>query len=285
MPTYLTRITSSSTSIALTRLLKSYLPQSQEAKQNTGINRNIRYVMPRFYIDADLSVGKRITLPRTVVRHIHVLRLHTGDKITLFNGRGGEYVALLEAVMKQNADCCVEKFHEISRETPIWVGLAQAISSADKMDYNFQKGVEIGVSAFQPIAAERSIVKLIDERAEKRVARWQQIVISACEQSGRNSIPLVLPILSLEEWLLKPTEADARLILSVAGTNLLSNIASVPKRAWLMIGPEGGYSVREELAAMKVGWTLIKLGPRVLRTETAALAAVSAMQALWGDYC
>ena len=139
----------------------------------------------------------------------------------------------------------------------------------------------MGVSAFQPIAAERSIVKLSGERADKRVARWQEIVVSACEQCGRNSIPQVLPILSLEQWLKRSPDADARLILSPVGTQRLADIAAAPARAWLMAGPEGGYSAREA-AALDAGWTPLKLGPRILRTETAALAAVAAMQTVWG---
>lgn len=240
--------------------------------------------MPRFYIDADLSVGQTLALPDTVVRHIQVLRLNAGDAITLFNGRGGEYAATLDAVMKRDAHCLIEGFDDVSRETPIWLGLAQAISGGDKMEFTLQKGVEMGVSAFQPIAAERSIVKLSGERADKRVARWQEIVVSACEQSGRNAIPEVLPILSLEQWLKQAPTADARLILSPAGTQRLADIAAAPARAWLMAGPEGGYSAREEAAALSAGWTPLKLGPRILRTETAALAAVAAMQTVWGDY-
>lgn len=240
--------------------------------------------MPRFYIDADLCVGQTLALPDTVVRHVQVLRLNAGDAVTLFNGRGGEYAAVLDAVMKRDAHCRIEGFDDVSRETPIWLGLAQAISGGDKMEFTLQKGVEMGVSAFQPIAAERSIVKLYGERADKRVARWQEIVISACEQSGRNVIPEVLPILSLEQWLKQAPSADARLILSPVGSQRLADIAAEPKRAWLMAGPEGGYSAREEAAALDAGWTPLKLGPRILRTETAALAAVAAIQTVWGDY-
>ncbi|MGR2681016.1 MULTISPECIES: 16S rRNA (uracil(1498)-N(3))-methyltransferase [Chromobacterium] len=240
--------------------------------------------MPRFYIDADLCVGQTLALPDTVVRHVQVLRLNAGDAVTLFNGRGGEYAAVLDAVMKRDAHCRIEGFDDVSRETPIWLGLAQAISGGDKMEFTLQKGVEMGVSAFQPIAAERSIVKLSGERADKRVARWQEIVISACEQSGRNAIPEVLPILSLEQWLKQAPSADARLILSPVGSQRLADIAAEPKRAWLMAGPEGGYSAREEAAALDAGWTPLKLGPRILRTETAALAAVAAIQTVWGDY-
>lgn len=140
------------------------------------------------------------------------------------------------------------------------------------------------MSVFQPIAAGRSVVKLSGERADKRVARWQEIVVSACEQSGRNLIPQVLPILTLNEWLQVGQEADIRLILSPRGDKSLAELSARPARSWLMVGPEGGFSAPEEDAALAAGWTPLKLGPRILRTETAALAAVAAMQAVWGDY-
>ncbi|AXE29750.1 16S rRNA (uracil(1498)-N(3))-methyltransferase [Chromobacterium phragmitis] len=240
--------------------------------------------MPRFYLDAELAAGQQLSLPDAVVRHIQVLRLNAGDAITLFNGRGGEYHAALTSVLKRDAQCVIERFDEVSRETPLWLGLAQGISSGDKMEFTLQKGVEMGVAVFQPIAAGRSVVKLSGERADKRVARWQEIVISACEQSGRNTVPQVLPILTLSEWLAQRQQADVRLVLSPRGDRSLAELAERPARSWLMVGPEGGFSGPEEDAALAAGWTPLKLGPRILRTETAALAAVGAMQAVWGDY-
>lgn len=241
--------------------------------------------MPRFFIEAPLATGQTLSLPDTVVRHVQVLRLQQGDSLTLFNGQGGEYQASLLSLQKRAALCEITGFDDISRESPVWLGLAQAISSGDRMEFTLQKGVEMGVSLFQPIAAERSVVKLSGERADKRVQRWQEIVQSACEQCGRNTLPQVLPIISLQEWLAQRQDADARLILSPLGRQRLVDIARAPRRAWLMAGPEGGYSAREEAAALAAGWTPLTLGPRILRTETAALAAVAAMQAIWGDYC
>ncbi len=261
------------------------LLQLQQTKQNTVINSDFQYVMPRFFIDGDLRVDQSLTLPDEVVRHAQVLRLREGDALTLFNGRGGEYQAVLTALMKREAHCRVERFDDVSRESPVWLGLAQGISSGDRMEFTLQKGVEMGVSVFQPIAAERSVVKLAGDRADKRIGRWQEIVQSACEQCGRNTVPAVLPILTLEAWLRQQREADARLILSPLGTQRLSDMAAAPRRAWLMAGPEGGFSAREEAAALEAGWTPLKLGPRILRTETAGLAAVAAIQSVWGDYC
>ncbi|SCK12294.1 16S rRNA (uracil(1498)-N(3))-methyltransferase [Vogesella sp. LIG4] len=240
--------------------------------------------MPRFFIDAVLTTAEQYALPDSVVRHIQVLRLREGDAITLFNGRGGEWQAVLGSIAKREASCAITAFDDVSRESPVWLGLAQAISSGDRMEFTLQKGVEMGVSAFQPLATERSIVKLAGDRADKRVQRWQEIVIAACEQSGRNVIPQVLPILTLKQWLAALPPAAAHLLLSPLGTRRLADIASQPDAAWLLAGPEGGLSAGEEAAAIAAGCTPLKLGPRILRTETAALAAVGAMQTVWGDY-
>lgn len=240
--------------------------------------------MPRFFLDGELAPGMTLALPDSVLRHVQVLRLNPGDAITLFNGRGGEYPATLSRVLKRDAECVLGEFADVARESPVWLGLAQAISGGDKMEFTLQKGVEMGVSVFQPLTAERSVVRLSGERADKRVARWQEIVIAACEQCGRNSVPEVRPILTLAEWLRELPEADARLVLSPLGTQRLADIAAAPASAWLMAGPEGGLSAREEGAAIEAGWTPLRLGPRILRTETAALAAVAAIQTVWGDY-
>lgn len=240
--------------------------------------------MPRFFYEEGLTLGQTLALPDALVRHVQVLRLNEGDAITLFNGQGGEYACTLTGVMKRAAHCVVERFDAVSRESPVWLGLAQAISAGDKMEFTLQKGVEMGVSVFQPLTSERSIVKLSGERADKRVARWQEIVISACEQCGRNTLPEVRPIMTLAEWLRQLPAAEAHLILSPLGTQRLADISAAPSRAWLMAGPEGGFSAREEQQALAAGWTPLKLGPRILRTETAALAAVAAIQTVWGDY-
>lgn len=240
--------------------------------------------MPRFFVDIPLECGESVDLPETIVRHIQVLRLRENDSLTLFNGTGIEASATLLSLGKRQACCRIESQETVSRESPVWLGLAQAISSGDRMDFTLQKGVEMGVSVFQPLAAERSVVRLSGERADKRVVRWQEIVLSACEQSGRTVVPQVLPILTVEQWLSKKLESEARLLLSPLGTERLADIAARPKSAWLMAGPEGGYSAREEAQALAAGWTPLKLGPRILRTETAALAAVAAIQCVWGDY-
>ena len=240
--------------------------------------------MPRFYVGTLLGTGQELSLPDTVVRHIQVLRLQAGDALTLFNGDGGEYPATLLSLGKRDARCLIGERSETSRESPLWLGLAQAISSGDRMEFTLQKGVEMGVSVFQPLSTERSIVRLSGERAQKRVERWQEIVLSACEQCGRNTLPQVRPILTLREWLAALPAADAQLVLSPLGKRRLADMAAAPSRVWLMAGPEGGLSAQEEAQSLDAGWQALGLGPRILRTETAALAAVAAMQTLWGDY-
>lgn len=241
--------------------------------------------MARFFVDIPLVCGNELTLPDTVLRHLQVLRLRVGDAFFLFNGRGGEYRALLLAIGRREAVCRIEAFAPDGRESPLWIGLAQAVSSGERMDFTLQKGVEMGVNLFQPLDAERSVVKLSGDRADKRIARWQEIVISACEQCGRTEIPQVLPILPVERWLADPAaQADARLLLSPLGSGRIADLAHGPRRIWLMAGPEGGFTDREERLALDAGWTPLRLGPRILRTETAALAAVASIQTLWGDY-
>ena len=241
--------------------------------------------MARFFVGIPLQSGEHIALPDRVVRHLQVLRMREGESFCLFNGQGGEYHAVLTALGRHDASCQITHFDMVSRESPLRISLAQAISSGDRMDFTLQKGVEMGVSSFQPLAAQRSVVKLVGERADKRVQRWQEIVIAACEQSGRTMIPEVHPILSVPEWLQRHAQADQRLLLSPLGTRGLAACGYTSGQSiCLMSGPEGGYTVEEEQAALATGCLPIKLGMRILRTETAALAAVAALQTLWGDY-
>lgn len=230
-----------------------------------------------------LSAGESVELPENVVRHVQVLRLREGDHFTLFDGHGQEYPARLQRLEKRAAWATIDQPLTISRESSLWIGLAQSVSSADRMDLTLQKGVELGINLFQPLITRRSIVKLNDERAARRVARWQEIVIAACEQCGRNTIPEVRPIMSYSQWLAQPLLESHKLILSVGGNQTLSDMPK-SERLWLMAGPEGGFETEETAAAQQSGWQSLTLGPRVLRTETAALAATAALQTLWGDF-
>jgi len=173
----------------------------------------------------------------------------------------------------------------VSRESPLAVTLVQAVSSGERMDYTIQKAVELGVAAVQPLLTERSIVRLDGERRARRVAHWQAVAVAACEQCGRNVVPPVLPVVPLPDWLAGQTVASGvRLLLSPAGRSRLADLERPAAPLHLLAGPEGGWSAGEEALAVDAGFVAVRLGPRVLRTETAALAALAAMQVLWGDF-
>ncbi len=244
--------------------------------------------MPRFFVRHVLTVNQTIELPDTVVRHLHVLRVRLEDEIILFNGDGFDYRAQLLDIQKRSATANILKKQENTKESPLHFTLVQAISSGDRMEFTLQKSVELGVHVIQPISTERSIVRLQGERAQKRVERWQEIIISACEQCGRSRIPQVLPILSLKEYLqtldVSHDSTHINLLLSIAKNEGIHAITPHPKSITLMAGPEGGLSDKEEGDIFAAGFQPLTLGPRILRTETAAMTAMAAMQALWGDF-
>ena len=239
--------------------------------------------MPRFYLPAPLAPHTTFSLPENIVRHIHVLRLNTGDSITLFNGTGNDFDATLQAIGKRHAECHIHAQRQPENESPLAITLVQAISSGERMDFTLQKSVELGVRAIQPIISERCVVRLSGERAEKRVQRWQDIVIAACEQSGRSMMPTVLPIVSFSDYLCQ-MPPELHLMMSLRRATTLRDIAPAPQTLRLMIGPEGGWTPAEEQATLEAGVQTITLGKRVLRTETASLAVLAAMQVLWGDF-
>lgn len=239
--------------------------------------------MPRFLVDSlPLATGE-LSLPDEVVRHLQVLRLRADDPLTLFDGKGGEWSARLVELGRRSARVHVEVFHAVERESPLLLSLAQGVSTGDRMEFTLQKGVELGIAVFQPLVTERAMLKLAGERAERKLERWNDIVRAACEQCGRNRIPEIRPLMTLTAFLAQPPADAARFILSPAGERRLADYPA-PRAAWLLAGPEGGLSGQEEVAAMAAGWEPLRLGPRVLRTETAALAAAAAIQTLWGDF-
>jgi 16S rRNA (uracil1498-N3)-methyltransferase len=239
---------------------------------------------PRFYLNAPLAPGARFSLPPGPARHAaRALRLGVDDAITLFNGRGGEYAARIERIHKDEVAVAITGFADVERESRLRVMLAQGISSGERMDYTLQKAVELGVTAIQPISAKRSVVKLAGERADRRTAHWQGVVASACEQSGRNQVPVVAPPLPLANWLGQHT-GGRLLFLSPLAEARLADLPPPQGPDWLVAGPEGGFE-DDEMAALHAADAIpVRLGPRVLRTETAALAALAAMQTLWGDF-
>ncbi|XXQ69155.1 16S rRNA (uracil(1498)-N(3))-methyltransferase [Neisseriaceae bacterium B1] len=240
--------------------------------------------MPRFYLDQALAAQTDFRLPENIVRHINVLRLKVSDDITLFNGNGSHFPAVLTTIAKREAICDISQPENSNNESPLNITLVQALSSGERMDFTLQKSVELGVTQIQPIISERCVVRLSGERADKRQQRWQDIVIAACEQSGRDIVPTVLPIMSLSDYLKTINQAECHLLMSLNRAQKLRDITPVPNKINLMIGPEGGWTAAEEQAAFDAGFQAITLGKRVLRTETASLAAIAAMQTLWGDF-
>jgi len=237
--------------------------------------------MTRLYLSIALAEGDTIALPEAAARHaVQVLRLEPGAALTLFNGAGGEFEAVLDSVDKRTATVLVGAHRAVERESALALTLAQCVSKGERMDYTIQKAVELGVSCIQPLLSSRSVVKLDAQRWEKRQEHWQGVVIAACEQCGRNRLPELLPVQALSSWL---ADGEAlRLVLAPGGARTLRKLPSATA-ASLLVGPEGGLSEDELALALQNGCTAVGLGPRVLRTETAGVAALAALQALWGD--
>jgi 16S rRNA (uracil1498-N3)-methyltransferase len=240
-------------------------------------------MISRFFFPETLPVAGEIALPDELAHHAsRVLRLRDGDVVTLFDGRGGEASARLVARGKRWS-AVLGGHLAVEREAPLSIALVQALASGERMDWIVQKAVELGVSAVIPVQAERSVLRLSGERATRRIEHWRQVAISACEQSGRNRVPAIEPVTGLREYLATPGDGP-RLVLSPGADARLASLP-VPQRAIdVLVGPEGGWSDEELAACRTCGAIETGLGPRVLRTETAGLAALAAIQALWGDF-
>ena len=239
--------------------------------------------MPRFYCPLPLAPGLLVDLPDTVAHHLHVVRQQAGAQLTLFNGQGGQYRATLQDVGKRRASARVDAFEDVEVELRYAITLAQALPEASKMDWIIEKAVELGVAAVDPLAAQRCVTRLSGERLDKRHAHWQAIIVAASEQSGRNRLATLAPLEEVGKWLSRPAAAP-RILLSPRGTQTLTawGAAHGAQDVVLMVGPEGGFSPAEEDAAMAAGALPLTMGPRILRTETAGLAALATLQALWG---
>ena len=240
---------------------------------------------PRFFSPVPLGrdvAGTAVDLDESVAHHAtRVLRLAAGDAVTLFDGTGGEFEAILERVDKRGAAARVLRFVPVERESPLAVTLAQGIAANDAMDAAIRRATELGVTSMQPLVTARSAPLPPGERGDKRIAHWRQIAIAGCEQCGRNRIPEVAPPQSLADWLAGWTGGG---IVFLPGAT--RSVAMIPRPAAplaLLIGPEGGFDAREVAAAQARGFEPLALGPRVLRTETAAAAGLALVQALWGD--
>jgi len=240
--------------------------------------------MPRFYCPQPLAVGAVIELPQDTAHHVHVLRMAPGDGITLFNGQGGEFAATLVELGKRRASAEVKAFSPREAELPYALTLAQALPEGSKMDWIVEKAVELGVTAIQPLQSQRCVVKLSEERAAKKLAHWNAIMAAAAEQCGRNRLPHLADPADFGPWLGQPL-LHPRILLTPRATQSLSDWARhhPAQSVTLVIGPEGGFSEAEEALACTAGVLPLSIGPRVLRTETAGLAAVAALNGIWGQ--
>ncbi|MXS85841.1 16S rRNA (uracil(1498)-N(3))-methyltransferase [Nitrosomonas sp. HPC101] len=249
----------------------------------------------RFFHATSIHGAEQITLDSDTSHHAaQVLRLRQGDRVTLFDGTGGEFFGYIAQISKSACVVKIEHYQPIERESPLRITLAQAVCANEKMDWIIQKAVEQGIVRIQPLITGRTLVRLTEERARKRGLHWQKIIISACEQCGRNRIPQLLPAIPLSHWLEKklmrkqknnnPSGHD--IILSPVARLRLTEL-SPPESGesiTLLTGPEGGFTEEETGAVLHAGFIPIRLGNRILRTESAALAAIAAAQTLWGDY-
>jgi 16S rRNA (uracil1498-N3)-methyltransferase len=239
---------------------------------------------PRIHLPVPLQPGAEVALDERAAGHaVRVLRLRVGDSVVLFNGDGYDYAAELIEVRKERALCRVLVARERPTESPLVIELAQGIARGERMDYTIQKAVELGVRRIVPLDTERSQVKLSGEREEKRLQHWNGIVLHACEQSGRSRIPDLRPVRRLEQWLSAPSDTRLKLFLDPEGDLCVADLSVPVSSVSLLVGPEGGLSLAERELAVARGFLRLRLGPRILRTETAALTALAALQAVWGD--
>jgi len=243
--------------------------------------------IPRIHVSAVLLPGTLQLLPEQAGEHLaRVLRLESGHPLILFNGDGCEYDARLSSLGKRAVSAEITGRREVSRESPLRLGLVQGIARGEKMDWILQKATELGVTRIVPVVTERTEVRLDEDRAGKRLAHWTAVVAAACEQCGRNELPEILAPQKLMHWCAGLSEADAaaRFALLPEAEQGPRAVGALPHGAWLLVGPEGGLSDHDIAAARNAGFRGLRLGPRILRTETAGIAALAALQAVAGDF-
>ena len=233
--------------------------------------------MPRFHCPGALHAGLSFELPAGAARHVQVLRLQPGDEVTLFNGEGGEYTATIDRMGRNDVAVTVTAHSPLEREAPRGVHLAVGMPANERMDWLVEKATELGVASIQPLMTAHAVLRLTGDRADKKRAHWEAIAVAACEQCGRNRVPQVHPVQSFSKWLEQESSGARRLVLSLADeTKHIEKLASSSvDRAFLVLsGPEGGLSRDEDAQARAAGFAPVTLGKRVLRAETAALAAL-----------
>jgi 16S rRNA (uracil1498-N3)-methyltransferase len=239
--------------------------------------------VPRVYHAAPLRDGARVALATQAAHHLlRVLRVRCGAPLVIFNGAGGEYAAVLERSTRNTARVRIHRFVPIERESHLPVHLGLAILKAEHMDYAIQKCVELGITRVTPIVTERTLVHLSDRRLDKRQAHWEKVAIAACEQCGRNRLPEFGRSTTFRE-LVRASAAGTRLVLDSRATQTLGNVPTAHSGVTLLVGPEGGWNESERRSAQRRGFTMAQLGSRILRSETACVAALAVIQTLWGD--
>lgn len=239
--------------------------------------------LTRVHVDAALATGMKVALPEDAAAHlVRVLRLQPGDACVLFNGDGHDYDARIHSIGKRSAEADVGTARAVDNESPLQITLLQGIARGEKMDWILQKATELGVAAVLPVGSERSEVKLDAARADKRLAHWRSVVLSACEQSGRARVPEVAgpQPLAVALTTLAPVP---RFLLDPLATEVVATLPATLGECVLAVGPEGGWSPRDRVQLLAAGFTGLRLGPRVLRTETAGIAAIAALQSRAGD--
>jgi 16S rRNA (uracil1498-N3)-methyltransferase len=237
---------------------------------------------PRFYEPQTLTVATEISLSDDAIQHIRVLRLKAGAKIILFNGLGGQYCATLTEVQKRTCSAHIDSFLETDNESPLHLHLGQVISRGDRMEFVIQKAVELGVNEITPLTSERCGVKINAERMLKKQQQWQKIAIAACEQSGRNIVPTIHNTQPLQAWC-ESADKATKLTLHPRAKYSINTLPDDIDNIRLLIGPEGGLTDEEVRLTETLNFTETLLGPRILRTETAALTAITALQCRFGD--
>jgi len=239
--------------------------------------------IPRLYVEQPLAIGVPLELDSHSARYLRsVLRLSEGDSVVVFDGRGGEYRAVLETSGKSSARIIAKEFDPVERESPLHIHLAIGISRGERMDLVVQKASELGIAEITPLFTQRCEVKLSQARTIKKSQHWRQIAINACQQCQRNRLPDVRPAATIGEWLCA-SQSGLKLLLDHRGERGIAQRAPIDNQVVLLVGPEGGFEASEIAAAERAGFIPVGLGPRILRTETAPIAALGILQALWGD--
>ncbi len=240
--------------------------------------------LTRVYVDATLAPGARVELTGGAGAHVsRVLRLRAGDELTVFNGQGGEFCARLDSARGSAVTVLVGEAHDLERESPLVLRLAQGISRGERMDLVVQKATELGVAELLPVLTERSVVRLDAQQARRKADHWRAIAVAACEQSGRNRVPAIAAAVSLAQFLREDALESTRLLLSPLAGVRLSDMPRPARAVTVLIGPEGGLTPQEQENARSRGYTGVRMGPRVLRTETAAIVALTLLQREFGD--